>query len=738
MKKLTFLYALLLGTSVFATDNPSSRVTLENFKLVGELSNGRAQFTLSATARVENSRGGSLPLLSGPVALIEVTQNPRWHLQAEEGRFVIAVDRAGKFPIRLEFEAAVRQSNGWYEVDFGVAPSTLQPIALRGLPADTQFEVTGAARPEYRGDEFVSFLAGNGAVKLRWKEAHPETEGKLFYAAEMLSQVSVSPGRLRQVALFEFKVMQGELNRVTLLLRGPGEVTRVQGDEVLAWNLEPLPNSSDRRLVVQFNQPQKDQFTLQVQTQTTLGAFPQTADVLQLRPESVTRFAGYFRVVNEGAVRLEVAQASGLSQVSPDQFPESDTTRAALRSTGAQRFVYRFSGVDFALRIQADQIMPELAVSELLSYHLGENELSIDGEFELDIREAPLREVTLHVPKGYAVAQLSAAGLSDYFVVEPENQPDAELRLVFGQPISGRQVAQIRLERNKVLSEVTWALPRVEIAKAKSVRGHIALAADAGFRLTPDRTQGLTEIATAFFPRKVAGIQSAFRLSEPAWQAAFRIERLPQTVQADVLHLFSIGEGIAYGSSVMNYVVSGAPVTVFKIELSDEYFNVEFTGKDIRNWQKVAGGYFVQLHTPISGGYTLLATYERPFKPQGETLTFTGARPLDAQSEQGHTLVISAYQFQVKPVDVSSGLLPLEAGEVPSDTGCFLTRPFLQPTATRRGLSTSSLRSARWPKATPSAWSWTARHSRHGFPKRARCSRTHVISLKTEATPISA
>ena len=85
----------------------------------------------------------------------------------------------------------------------------------------------------------------------------------------------------------------------------------------------------------------------------------------------------------------------------------------------------------------------------------------------------------------------------------------------------------------------------------------------------------------------------------------------------------------------------------------------------------------MQLHTPVSGAYTLLATYERPFKAQGETLAFTGARPLDAQSEQGHTLVISAYQFQVKPADVSPGLLPLETGEVPPEYRLFFDAPIL-------------------------------------------------------------
>src|SRR5947207_4772696 len=104
--------------------------------------------------------------------------------------------------------------------------------------------------------------------------------------------------------------------------------------------------------------------------QTALGAFPQTTDPTQLRPEGATRFAGYYRIVNEGAVRLEVVQSTGLSQISPEQFPETEASRAALRSTGTQRFVYRFSGADFALRIQADQVLPEIAVSQVVEYRL--------------------------------------------------------------------------------------------------------------------------------------------------------------------------------------------------------------------------------------------------------------------------------------------------------------------------------------------------------------------------------
>jgi hypothetical protein len=715
-----------LPLQITTGDPEARRVTLANFKLTSQVSEESVAFTLIATARVKNPKGGSIELLSGNVALTELdgaqfsspsplngervgvrggnvndgnagkenvkdtttphpqslsplrgegSRTPKWRMKFENGRFIAVFDEPGEYSIRLRFNAAVRHADTWNSIDLRVAASALQPLTLQGLPADTQFRFASGAKPERKGADFITFLPADGTVQLSWKTTLPESEGKLFYSAEMLAQISVAPGLMRQFALLEGKVMQGELTRIVLLLTGDGEVTRVQGEQVLAWNIEPVPNSQNRRLIVQFNQPQKDAFVVQVQMQTPLSAFPAAFDAMRLQPEGATRFAGYYRVVNDGAVRLEVVNATGLSQVSPEQFPESDVTRAVLRTDARQRFVYRFSGANNALRIQADNVLPEISVSYLIAYHLAETETAIDAELELDIREAPVRELLLNVPKGYVLARLAAAGMSDYFLKDQD--ADAQLRIVYGQPMSGRQIVQLRLERNTALGAATWVLPRIDVPQAKSVRGHIAVSSDAGFRITPATIQGLAEIATAFFPRKIAGIQAALRVSETAWQATMRVERLPQSIAVDAFHLFSIGERIAYGSSVLNYQISGAPISAFRVELTNEYYNIEFLGKDVRDWVKTNGGFEIHLHTPVSGAYTLLATYERPFRGQGETLAFTGARPLDAQSEQGHTIVVSAYQFDVKAANVSPGLLALEPAEVPAEYRLFFDAPIL-------------------------------------------------------------
>jgi hypothetical protein len=670
-----------LPFALAVADPEARQPVVSEFRLVGQLAEdgSSAAFTLTATARVRNPKGGEIELLSGGVALGESPGlgDGAARLRFDQGRFFAVFDRAGEFPLRVKFQAAVRPTNGWSAVDFRVAAGSLAPVRIEGLAAGTQLRFEEAARPERVGDAFASHLPPGGRVGLAWRVAPSEAEGRLFYAAEAVTQVAVAPGLLRQITLFDLKVMQGELTRVAIRLRGEGEVTRVQGPQVLAWEVEAGTGPDDRRLVVQFNQPQRDQATFQLQLQRSLAAFPLAVEAVRLEPEGATRFGGFVRVANEGAVRLEVVESTGLSQISPEQFVQTEATKALLPAAASQVFAFRSSGPATTLRIQADNILPELAVSAVVTYHLGETELSIEGEFEVDVREAPLRELLLRVPRGYSLARLEAAGSSDHFLTAGPEGTNSLLRLVYGAPVMGRQVVQLRLERNTPLADNRWVLSRLDVVQARSVRGHVGVTADAGYRVTPGQTAGLTELAPAFFPRKLAGLQAAFRIAEPAWQATLNVERVAQSIQADAFHLFSVGEGIAYGSSLINYLVSGAPVSALRVELSAEYFNVEFTGKNVRNWQKTDRGFTVHLHTPVAGTYTLLATYERPFKAQGETLEFTGVRPLDAQSEQGYTLVISTFQFQVQAASVTGSLAPIEPAEVPAEYRLFFDAPIL-------------------------------------------------------------
>src|SRR4051794_8432948 len=112
---LRFVAILLLLATAHAKEPPTltnspAPIILEDFKLIGDLRGDQATFTLTATARVENPKGGLLDLLSGSVALTEISPHPKWRIKAGQNRFSLSFDRDGKFPIQIKFNAAVRQN----------------------------------------------------------------------------------------------------------------------------------------------------------------------------------------------------------------------------------------------------------------------------------------------------------------------------------------------------------------------------------------------------------------------------------------------------------------------------------------------------------------------------------------------------------------------------------------------------------------------------------------------------
>ena len=154
-------------------------VTLNDFKLSGDLSGEVAAFTLTANAKVDCSRGGQLVLLSGPVALTSLAQRQPWQLNVNGSQFIANFDRSGNYPIELHFNAQVRHSNDWNTVDFQVAPSALQPVILSGLAPDTEFQFAQAARPDRQGTNFVSYLPVDGSVSFAWRQGGSRIRGKI-------------------------------------------------------------------------------------------------------------------------------------------------------------------------------------------------------------------------------------------------------------------------------------------------------------------------------------------------------------------------------------------------------------------------------------------------------------------------------------------------------------------------------------------------------------------------------
>lgn len=636
-------------------------LNFKDFDLQGVYLDGRVLFTLTGSIESFYSHPQKVPLLFGDAAFTKAPQVGGASVSLDEHGYWLEVEGAGEYAVELEFEAKVKIQDGHRSIKFDLLNAPLQPVQLGGM-ADFRHRVSLNSAPlKLVNEALVGSLSGDGVLSMHWTDPSWKSpkagKATLIYATENMAQVAVGNGLIRQRNNVDVRIMQGAMRKLIFDLEGQGEVTRVESDAILSWKVV------DGELQLDLNKSYGSDFSLHVYSQYAMDAFPVEVKPLRVLPQSAIRHSGFIRILNQGSVSIDVPDASGFAQISPEYFPAIDAPMAG----SGQELAYRFSDANYSYSVRAENILPEVSVTQVLQYHVGQEDQSLSAEMELTIREAPLRDFFIQIPEGYALSNIRVQHLADYFITEGDGSVRT-LRLVFSKPLTGRVLIRADFENNRSLDESEWVLPTYAAIDVKSVRGHIGVSADPGLRVGVAEIDGLSEQAANFFPRKVKQLQLALRMRDPAWHAELKVEQLPQSIQVDALHLYSVAEGRIYGSSVINYLISGAPVSSYQIQVPEGVQNLDFAGRDVRGWSNQgAGVYEVQLHSPASGAYTLLATYESQFEPQGATVGFSGVAPVGVDAEQGYVVVVSNFPFALGDVASSGGVLRLEPGEIPAE-----------------------------------------------------------------------
>jgi hypothetical protein len=679
-----------LGVRLVTRGGAITGIELTNVQLAGKADEaaGSVEFRLRGQLRVQKA-GARMKLLAGRAALTEKTAGEGWHAeltQDAKGNFSYELvgEREGMLPVELTFAAPVREEGDWRALEFSVPGGAVVPLQLDGLGDKVSFKPEAPVVPVTSGASWRGFLPADGSAALAWKRARAQEEATLFFTSTEQSEVRIGAGLLRQSAQISFRILQGKLGSVRCRLDGPGEIVGVEGANVIGWTVAPV--SGARVLEVRFSRPLETEGTLTIRSQTEpvrqaqgpepvagSGTWSMRAEPLRITPEGGVRHSGFVRVANSGAVRLEITDVNGLMQLAPAQFP-GEVPESGVR----QIFVFRFPSASYGYRVQATQVQPEVAVSAITTYELAENARVINAALELDVREAPLRDWSLRIPADYTVVAVNGGDVADYVVESESANATRVLRLLFRREVEGRQLIELRLEKNQPAAAGEWSLPRLQFPGAKTVRGHVGVVATPGFRLVPARVDRLVEVPLNFFPQQTAGLQQAWRLREEDWSAELRVEALGQSVQADVFHLYSLKEGVVYGSVLLNYFVVGAPASEWRVEVPPALGNIDVTGQNVRrDWRREGDQVIVSLHQPVLGAATLLITFEQPLSARGGAIRPGEVRPIGVQAERGFIQVVSPLQVKHEIRRAEGGLLKLEPGELPAEFRLFTTSPSL-------------------------------------------------------------
>lgn len=656
-------------------------INVQTINLSGELiqteKKPHVRITLEMSVEAEKA-GIKFPLLEGHKLALEslpegvqlLTQHHRNGLQRVSLETLSAGKKDLTFSFLLPVDKGLRQG-----FSFKMLRGHVIPLHLTGVEESVEFIAESTYRPRYSDGKWSGFSPSREALSAYWQPKALRGEGELFFNTESLEQATLKSGLLEQDWRISHKILQGEITELEYELTGEGDILSVETLNLLDWTINE--EAGARVLLLRLTRPDTETFQVNISSQSALKAFPVKVTPLRLTPVGAARHIGFIKVRPLGAVQLTVSDTVGLTQLSPEQFPGQMGEKNQQEKASDRSSVYRYPLPERSYTLSADQIKPEVNLSQILTYELGLSDRSIRAEVELDISEAPLREWELEIPADYSVVSVSGAEVADYVVGTEVQEGNKVLKALFSQDLSGRQLIKIHLEKNTPAGEGRWVLPPLRHPAAESLRGSIGIAVAPGFRLKENAASKLLELPLNQFPKNVKGLQHVYRIRETGWAATMDIQAVPQSIQSDLYHLHSLKDGVDYTSVVVNYFITGAPVEEWKLALPEGAGNVSVEGRDIRTTRTADNTLEIKLQQPALGSYTLLVTYEKEIGAQGGKISAGQLTPLNVRNERGFIQIVSPVQLKHEASTSGDGLFPLDLLELPAEYRLLTSAPSL-------------------------------------------------------------
>ncbi len=685
-KKLAMLAAVLFPIMAWCTPVEVSNVSLE-----GAIQGENIVFTLRLDAAVSDD-GSVLTLVTGDNGYLDSTLPRGAELLREDDRLQVRLPASsgwfskGRHPLVLRFAARPEKDGEWRQTAFAIPEAGVRRVAVLCDRNDLDVSFPGAldvARLQVPAESdstntltrVEGFLGIADRFVVRWKPEVRRLEADLVATCEASTIVTASVGALRLDTVFTYRVIQGAL--IDLSFRLPDmNITQVHGEDIQDWRIDRDQNL----LHVTLSRPQTEAYRLRVEGEMALPVFPCTFTLPALTPERVLRTSGFLMIGTDSAIRFQVGKTAGLTQIDTGAFPA--VAQGAVPRTQPSRSVYsyQFSGMPYGLDLKADEIVTSFSADSRLTLSLADRMLSLHASVELDVRDAPLRELWIDIGTNAAWTVTGVSG-SDVSSADTDTREKEGRRLVyvpFRKAVLGTALVEIQMERALGVDATGFAAPHFRLQGARTERGYLVAAAEKGLRLKPQAVEGLREVHTGSAPMRVADAQQAFRFREPGWSVSFAVERADAAVHSEVFHLVSLSEGVLYCSAAITYHVSVAPLQALRLRVPPEIERVEIAGADIEGWTREGDVCTVRLQSRILGDYTLLVTYDRAYAGENAEMAVAGIETLETESEVGYVVIASSASLSVTEAQpLPASMFAIDRAEIPPEYAALVSDPVL-------------------------------------------------------------
>ncbi|MEN8255046.1 MAG: hypothetical protein ABFR33_06205, partial [Verrucomicrobiota bacterium] len=662
-------HAWIILTGCLLAGFSGAEVAIKELDLTGNMSEKELVLQMVFEAEVEDAPA-RLMVLEGAVLPTDIKLPRGAEMVLEGGAYFIDFARKGKQSVSIGFEAKVVVSGQQRSAAFTLPSATIRRLGLETEKEGYKVDVAGTPRAKKLGQKNVLvYLPSSGVVEIQWSPELEKLSGELVASCESILVGSAKVGALQLRGRYRYTIPQGRLKDLSMKLPRALNVIQVTGADLLAWDVRE--NDGEHQLFVELSRAHEKEYVLTIQAEQSLPEFPCSFDFPVIEPRDVIRANGVVLVGTDSAIKLLVDELGGVTQVEPDAVGWGE-----LKQPKRGLYAYMFANMPFSMKLSADNIVTSLHAQDQLVLALSENEAALDAKIDLEVRDAPARDVELEVSKDWTVTGVSGQNIADYDVRDRDGV--RWIKVYFKKAVGNRTLIQMRLEKTLPEDTAGFQMPFFRVAGAKSERGFLVLRGETGTRLEGVDLAGLREVNTGSLPIKIADARQAFRFKRSDWAGRVDVRQESASIHAESFQLVSLGESGVFGSSLITYNIANAPTRSFDLKIPEGYRNVEVHGRDIRNWTQDGDLWTIHLNQKVIGDYTLLVTYDHPAKYLGEDFLVGGVQTMDAENETGYIALAGSANLSLEEeVGHSSTILPIDVDEVPEEYALLVNDPIM-------------------------------------------------------------
>jgi type II secretory pathway pseudopilin PulG len=631
---------------------------------------------LNTTLQLSSATAGqTIPLFGSDVAVQQFTvRSGRAELVRTGDGVSAKLESRGTVTLQVKLLIKIAGDVTKRRLAFGIPPalSSQVALALDESGADVDFPTAiSFQRILDRDKTRVEAVVGSGdRIELLWTprvKRAAEVAATVFCRNAVLVTFGGVVVNVR--ATLDYQITQGELRQARIQLPPDQRLLRVEGKDIRTW--ETRKEKGVQMLVVDLLKGASSSWKLTVETEKSLAALPINESVIVPHALDVKRENGLLALQGAEELGLSVESATGLERVDAAEFTSGNADNA-----GRLFNVFRFAAPDFALRVRAETVQPEIEAVVRNNFRVSAEQVTLSATMDYTIKRTGLFALRIALPDGYRVEHVTGNNILQQ--VEHGDEGRQVLEVTLKDRTSGAYTLGIELTRSFKELPKSLAVSGVHPLDTAKLTGYIAVSAEPGVAVKTEAFDGLTEIpavslpgyANAAGPGNVLAYKfiSAAPKSTPDWQLKVAIEAVAAWVRAEIVDTLTFSETLISGRALVRYDIANAPVKELRVRVPDAFRNLEITGPNIRSREQDGDLWRVELQNPVQGSYTLTVTWDQPRPAGAAALPIAGVTAEGVERETGLLAISARAPLQVRELSAAD-LQRVDTGDVPDWAG---------------------------------------------------------------------